>query len=316
MNYGESKFFILNSNFGEKRSGIDNAALYRAMLFKRSLGIFPVIVTATYNARLNLQRRKLVETGLIDQDIKIINLYDDLQETQTEGIMRQNEMWKSNGSWRRQAISNSKNYRLFDRNSKLYVEPDEEGRVIFSTLFINMTRMRRETFDTNGFLSKVELYDPSNGKIYMEIYYRTDGTTCIYKYFECKNDKSVLTAIHLIDRIGNIEHVFESEADLLTHWIQSIIDPKEANFLIVDREAVYYQPLQKIRQDNVFKICMIHSKHYNKVLGKYNSEIYRIICEDLLKTEEDSSKPDAVVVLTNRQREDMEQQLARRSICL
>jgi len=308
MDFSAAKFFMLNSNFGVLRSGIENAALYRAMLFKKYLGILPIIVTATFNPRLNLQRRKLVDTGLIDSDIKIINLYDALQEMPSDLVMQKNEMQKANANWRYQSINNSKNYRLFDRNSKLYVEPDEEGRVMFSTLFVNTVKTRRDVYNINGFLSKAQFFSPSDGQLAVEIYYRMDGTTCIYKYFEFKNDKSLLTTIHLTDRSGNIEYVFESEADLITHWIKSLLDSSNSNFLIVDREAVYYNSLLKIKQENVYKICMIHNKHFNKALGKYNSDTYKTICEDFSKSDQDPSKPDAIVVLTNRQKDDMNQQ--------
>jgi poly(glycerol-phosphate) alpha-glucosyltransferase len=142
----------------------------------------------------------------------------------------------------------------------------------------------------------------------MEIYFRTNGSICLYKFFELKKEKSILTAIHLINKAGNIEQVFETEESLLTHWIRTLLDPDLDNFLIVDREAVYYKPLLQISQENVFKICMIHSKHFNKSTGKFNSEIYKTICEDFVRLINEPSKPDAVVVLTNRQKQDMEQQ--------
>jgi poly(glycerol-phosphate) alpha-glucosyltransferase len=71
---------------------------------------------------------------------------------------------------------------------------------------------------------------------------------------------------------------------------------------MVDKERIYYQSVLKINRENIFKVCMIHSSHIQVgqdiINGGLRSD-YRKIIEDL-------TKQDAVVLLTNRQKEHIE----------
>lgn len=308
MDYLKGKYYFLEANYGTVRRGVENAAMYRARLFKNKLNIIPVICTAEYNPRLGIQRKKLVESGLLDSDIKIINLYEFFQENNLDESIEKNRPWESNDNWVYEAIENSSNFKLFDKNNKLKVVCDEDGIEMNNTIYINNKRMRREVFDLNGYLSKAQYFDQITGQVNVEEYYRTDGTICIHKYYEIKKDKNTISAIHLIDRMNNIQKIFPSEMGLIRYWIEQILSPDCNNFLIIDRPSMYYEALRNMNYKNVFKICMIRSKHYNKVTKKYNVNGYRLMCEDLLKLDEDITKPDAVTVMTNRQKLDLIEQ--------
>lgn len=306
MNYkNEVKFYFLNQDIGDTLTGVESASLLRARLFKKNLHISPIIVTAAFNPRLNIQRKKLYENGLLDKDSKIINLYEYFQGITYTNQLPYNESYKANSRWRYKPVENTHDYRIFDENNKLiaYRKCDDNAILMYNNIFLDQKKVRRDVYDSRGFLSKTQHLNHETGQVFFESYYRTDGSICIYKYFKLKNNNNDVDTIHLINTKGDIINVFETETDLLAYWMQQLLDNNLHNFLIIDKERVYYPALQKMNQSNISKICMIHSSHLQKdqdiLQGRLNSN-YRRILEDL-------AKPNAVVFLTNRQKQHVEE---------
>lgn len=307
MDYkGKVKFFFLNQNFGENRTGVENASLLRARLFVRYLGIYPIIVTAMYNPRLNIQRKKLYDTGLLDKNCPIMNVYEHFQETITQYENSQGDTWKTNDRWIYKAVDNTKDYRIYDEDNNyvIYRKCDNNGLLIYNNIFLNKKKVRRDTYDANGILSRTQYLDPSNGQVYSESYYRTDGSVCIHKHFEYSDKKNSLSGIQITNRKGEIIKTFSSEYDFIAYAVQQMLDEKVHNVLLVDKSRFYYETLLRNNQSNVSKICMVHSSHLKDfqsdiLKGRLNSNYNRIF--------EDLTRPDAVVLLTNRQKEHVEE---------
>lgn len=305
MYYRENmKFYFLNSDLGENRTGIENASLLRARMFKFSLHISPIIATAAYNPWLNLQRKKLYESGLLCQDSEIINLYEYFQETITYDTNSDSETFKTNDKWIYKPVNNTKDYRIYDENNNLliYRKCDVNGLLLYNNIFVNKKKVRRDYYDSNGFLSKSQFLDLQNSQVYSEAYYRTDGSVCIYKHFEFKDNKSNLQIIQLLNKKGGIIETLKSETELISYWIKNLIKEKAHHFIIIDKERVFYPAVSGIKEANVSVVCTIHSSHLKNgqdiMKGSLNSN-YRQIFEDM-------TKPDAIVVLTHRQKKHIE----------
>ena len=296
------QFYFLNSDLGENRTGVENSSLLRAKLFSRYLGVDPVIATASYHPRLNLQREKLYESGLLSTNSKIINMYEFFQGIPDSAALYGE--WHRNETWKYDPVQGTKDYRISNEKDKLllYRKCDKEGRLIYDNVFVNRKKVRRDTYDSNGCLSRMQFLDPEDGETQCETYYRADGTVCIYKYYEKKEGKNHLIGLHLMNREGQLIEPFSSEQELITYWLSMLIEENKLNFFIVDKEKVYYSSLSELKYPNLFKICMIHSSHLQKDAEKLNGRLnsnYKDIFEDL-------SRIDALVVFTNRQKSDIE----------
>ncbi|ELK38939.1 glycosyltransferase [Brevibacillus agri BAB-2500] len=304
MDYrNNTKFYFLNIDLSDNRTGIENAALMRTRLFHDHLKIVPTIVTTKYNPRLNIQRVELVNKGYISSDTKVINLYEYFQETITHECKLESNSWANNPKWIYKPVENKHDIRIYDEMNNLLVYRgcDDKGLIKYNNIFVNKKKVRRDNFDSNGYLSRTQHLDQETGQVRVEVYYRVDGTPCIYKHFDLINGKSSLTSIHLVNKNGDLIESFASEQEFISYWLNLILSEPHHHILIIDKERIYYPALQKINKSNVKIICMIHSSHLKEMqpaqTGKLNSN-YAQIFENL-------SKPDAVVVLTNKQKEDI-----------
>lgn len=309
MNYiKDSKFYFLNKNLDDKRTGIENSTLLRARLFEKYLHVSPIIVTTQYNPRLNLQRKELVKLGLISKNIKIINLYEYFQETITDEVILKDDHWKINSEWKYQRVEGTSDYRIFDESGKkiIYRKCDKEGRLEYNNIFLNNKIIRRDYYDSNNYLSKIQQVDPETGEVFAETYYRIDRSPCIHKHFKIINGKRVLSLIQLLSREGTILHSFETEEDFISYWIKTLVEDNCRIYFIMERPEMFYHGLKNIKQPNIIKIAMIHSSHLQWYKEKKSyltcslNTNYSMILNDF---SEFDHAIDAVIVLTETQKE-------------
>jgi poly(glycerol-phosphate) alpha-glucosyltransferase len=295
----EKKYFFLIEDLGEKRTGIETSTLNRSRLFMKFLGINPIIITVKYNPKLNKQRRDLIRNGLLLSEVKIINMYEYFQETVTELRPNYAQILNKLEGLEYKNVQGTLDYRI-SQNGELitYRKCDDEGTLLFNNIFMEHKKVRRDWYDSNGYLSKTQILEPERGHTITEVYYRTDGTVCLQKYFKFPENKSILMGIHFLDKNGNIIKIFKTESELMSYWFSIILSERYLNLLVIDKERVFYEVLSKIKGKHIKLICAIHSSHLangqDLITGKINSN-YKPIFEDL-------KIPDAIVVLTELQK--------------
>lgn len=258
-------FYFLNSDLSETLTGIESNSLLRARMFQNYLNISPIIATSSYNPRLHTRQEALVQAGLLDRNTKLINLYDQIQETAN---------WNNGGQ-----IKGCRNDH--------------------ADTSINENFIRKDTYDDRGFLSRTQFINPEEEKIHSEQFYRLDGSICIKRYFNFTGSNNRLTNIQLLDHKGERSKSFGSEAELIEFWIRGMINDNLHSIVFVDNHRVFYPVIRQINQFNLSIVCTIHSSHLQRnqdyLHGKINSQ-YENIFDDL-------SKPDALIFLTNLQRQ-------------
>lgn len=295
----EKKIFFLNIDFDKVRTGIENASLLRARLFSKYLGISPILITAKYNNHLLLRIEELIKEKLINSNISILNPYVYYQKTD-EG-KKQTTNLTINSNWKAINVANTYDYRIYDNNGKLmiYRVCDNKGNLNYNNIFHNGKKIRRDYYDHNGYLSKIQYLDFDTGHPIFETYYTIYGEICMHKYYKIVGNKNVLEKIHLVNDNGFIENSFNSEDDFLSFWLQEIIPNNENVYLIIDKERIYYPIIKKWNSNKRKVLCCIHSTHLsnnnNYLNGKINSN-YKDIFDDI-------EKPDAIIVLTKRQKQ-------------
>lgn len=305
----QKKYYFLIEDLNEKRTGIETSSLNRSRLFVKSLGIVPTIVTVKYNPKLNIQRRDLLKSGMLLPGIEILNMYEYFQETQTVlNPLSEKKLNRVEG-FEYKNVEGTHDYRISNNDGLItYWKCDEEGRLLFTNLFMNRKKVRRDWYDLNGFLSKTQHLDTDTGRTISETYYRTDGSACFHKHFTFKDNKNILMGIHLLNREGIIINVFNTEADLIEYWFSLILEQDYENNLLIDKERVFYPILSKMKSENMKLLCAIHSSHLatgqDIMSGRINSN-YKEIFQNL-------SIPDAVIVLTEKQRSHIEQRFGKK----
>lgn len=296
-------FYFLNLDLPERRTGIENASLLRNRVFEKELGITPTIITTKYNPRLNLQRQELLDYSLISENVDILNLYEYYQKTDLENVPFVTKELKTNTAWTYQNIRGTFNYRVYNTKGQkmIYHACDAMGRLKYNNVFHQGKKVRREYFDSNGFLSKVQMVDSDSGSVSFETYYTVEGKVCIFKHINPKNRTAEL--IQLVDAQGQVYASFDNENSFIDYWLQSVLKHDEDNYLLIDKQRVYYPILKEWHASNVYRIPCIHSTHVKEGEHYLNGDInynYKAVFEDV-------TVPEAVVVLTDKQKQHIEE---------
>ncbi|GIN96088.1 glycosyl transferase [Siminovitchia terrae] len=298
----EEKCMFLNIDLSYKLTGIERASLLRAKIFREQLGITPTIVTTKYNNRLIHIRKYLVQHGVLDEEIPVINMYEYFQETCSNLPKRNIQPTLKQSDWKLESVPGTRDVRVYQNGRLIMYEKrtQKTGEIHYINFFHKGSKIRRDGYDCNGNLSVIQLLDQDTQQVLMETYYRTDGTPCITKHYPKKSKQA--TCIMLLDCQGGVTHRFDGESELITYWLQLILSRTETYYLIIDKNRVYYKPLQQIISEQVHIIPVIHSRH-TKTQGDVHTAGINFNYADIFA---DVTKPDSIVLLTEKQKQDIQ----------
>lgn len=305
---------FLNIDMGRERTGVENSSLRRATLFTRALGLPPAILTSKYNPFLREAETELRQAGSVPREVPLHNMYDDFQDAgsfdpsrhDAAALVRPDQYPELN--W--VAVAVAPDHRVLDSDGTLvmYVVRDRTTRQLsYVNHFRDRRKWRRDVYDCRGFLSRIQFLAGPGSEVTQELYLRPDGTTAIIKTFRESGGKRELDLIQLVARNGQLIRTFPREADLIEYWLSCYIARDDARHVfIVDKNRVFYEPAIRLKErqadpSRVKVVPVIHAihttSHTQTVTGRLNSN-YTAILNDL-------SRPDALVTLTQAQREDI-----------
>jgi glycosyltransferase involved in cell wall biosynthesis len=302
-----TQVYFLNTQLGLVRSGIENAALLRSHVFKTALGHAPNILTIDYDSTLDTTRTKLRTSGTLPPDVKLVNLYEHYQEaTDTSKLTEEDKIDSLMPDWPRTPVPNTEDMRLRmpDGSASLYCKYSA-GRLAYINHFAHGFKWRRDTFDSRGFLSRVQYLARGAGTPTNEQFLRPDGSIAIVRHWNFDGQRNRLQATHLLDRNGMTRAAFVEDDDLIQYWIEELTaDRTTAHVMILDRSERYLGALTKTahskRRPNIVLLPHLHNAHMSEghpLKGKLRGYVKRLIREYHCF--------DAVIVLTDRQAEDM-----------
>lgn len=309
---------FLNSSLNINNiTGIEAASCFRSIVFEKYMKSNIYFYTVNYSNRAYEHFSLLKAEGKISKSAKLLNIYTYYQQKNediTTKVSSINDLDFFSRDWEIVQKPGTNDLRIFNKEEKktLYVHRDSSGYVSFINTMVTSSRVQnvqREWYDEKGYLSKTQIFDLSNDKVLTEIYYRVDGSICIVKHFQNKNNKQALIHINLYDKNGCIIHFFNSESDFIAHWLNEITNNNNNYFFIMERSANYYQSLKKVESENVYKIGIVHASHLvygEKHLRQSALEVplnsaYRSMLEEL----EDNKYLDQVIVFSARQLDDI-----------
>jgi glycosyltransferase involved in cell wall biosynthesis len=308
------KVSFLNIDIHWHRTGIEVASLLRARLFEQELGIVPDILAARYNPQQHDVVAFLRKTGKLSDHVEVWNLYDFFQEAGSFDplLHRSVDLLKSGleGTFEWREVVDRCDHEVFNDAGKrvMYVARDlTTGEVIHVNHFEDDIKWRRDVYDCRGFLSCIQFIEPDQGQVSREDYLRPSGEVALRKTNRFHDGKSVVDHIETLARDGSVQRLFQSEMELVEAWLQHRVDQDELrHILFVDKNLALYEPAINLRDKQsdlarIFVFPVIHAMHTTDHrcpgTGRINRHYKNLLA--------DVKRPDAMITLTDGQKEDI-----------
>jgi glycosyltransferase involved in cell wall biosynthesis len=304
----KSQFFFMTSSIKEVFGGLTNAMLKRAKVFSEA-NIETSILTFDFTPDLN-NIREMLKGEKINNLTKILNIYefycgefDEARDYRNEHEFEE-EGFNIHKVEKRNAFVFYKNgiYSMFKSYEK------SNGKLKFIDYFNeHRFRTRREEFDDNGIVRKVAYMDLNLNLPTHELFYRKNGQCFISKWYKIKDGKNIVERINWFDENGDIKKVFKTELKFKIYWLDTLTNEDYSNFLIADAKSTY-PLLISFSKYNSYKIFMKHSTHLKSPF-KFDSEI----ASRNKPVFDNPSNPDAIIFLTEGQKNDVELRFGERN---
>ncbi len=307
---------FLNLDIGRERTGIENAALLRARLFEKHLGIVPHVLTVKYDAHFPETRAELLDRELISESTIFRNLYDDFQELGEADCQRRNTPAPERlapaaiaAGFVEKPVAGTPDWRVYDQQGRCvqYRKCSPASSVLQYINFIACgKRWRRDTFTPSGILSRIQYLDPATGESLCEHYLRPDGSVAIVQLYTLHGQQRQLARISLLDRQGQFQNEFETQEQFAAFWLDGLTANRNQLYIaFIDKNRIYYRQLSDLKylnhKNNLKIVPIIHAVH-TKNGFEIETSGTNFNYADILHA---ISRPDAIVVSTQRQRDDI-----------
>lgn len=305
--------FFLNEDFGWARTGIEVAALLRERLFRRHLGLSPVILTMKYRSDAADVQKVAVAGGALEPCVRFLNMYDWYQEMESAPRAGRRPAWQPGASLRVEPVPDTPgDQRIYDRANRLamYVF---HSRTTGALSYINHMdgrqphrKSRRDFFHPSGVLSMTQMLEGAQEQVAREIHYRPDGSTALVKLYDLEQPARRLLYVDVCDGQGRVIERFAREEDLALAWLRSLacVDPEQTSLLILDRSLLYLDAACALKQERgrqVKVVPVVHAVHVSDAADLARSRTNRHYAGFL----EQPADIDAMVVLTEPQAQDI-----------
>lgn len=316
LNASRLTVMFLNLDIGRERTGIENAALLRARLFEKHLGIIPHILTVKYDAHFPETRTDLLDRELNSDSTVFRNLYDDFQELgEADGQPRTTPAPERlapaaiAAGFAEKPVAGTPDWRIYDQQGRCvqYRKCSPSTSVLQYINFIARgKRWRRDTFTPSGILTRIQYLDPATGESLCEHYLRPDGSAAIVQLYTLHGQQRQLAKISLLDRQGQFQNEFETQEQFAAFWLDRLTSDRDQIYVtLIDKNRVYYRSLVDLKflggRDNIKIVPIVHAVHTKNGFEIQTSGT-NINYADILH---EINKPDAIVVGTQQQRDDI-----------
>ncbi len=302
----DKKYFFLFPKISEKKTGLVFALLKRVKILSKQLGITPILITTDYDHSLAKNYWSLISNNLINPNIEYINLYGEIQGTLLEKTLqkkhhKENKMFNNQIDFQTFPTSFNKKYQDSDNNKYFYeIWENDNSSIKYINTFQNNIKSGRLIYDSLGYLSCIQTINPINQIVSSETYYHVNGYPVLIKNYELdENNNKILSNIFKLNKDGLIVEVFSTEQQLIQYWFSKYTDKfkKSILYITIDRAIHFYEPIRKIKKENMRIIGTIHATHLNgpDILKSSINLHYRNYFEF-------SEELDALVILTEKQK--------------
>lgn len=283
------------------------SALNRSKIFCDVLGLHTTMLTVAFNnASTKFTQLAKLNKRCSDR-LEIVSLYDDMLDSNSyepKNVLKDNQTQFTTVD-----VENVKtDYRMYDEVGTLigYARRHPDMTLSYINYINNGKVVRRETFDSRGFICRSETMQPTSNEdeALTDIFHRPCGNPSIIKIGTLKKNVGIISSIQLIDANNQYITTLSNDSQLNEYWIKSIAKrAKEPILFIVDRCNELFLPALSAKlayPEKVKLIACIHGIHTGggDMFAAPTNNWYKSAIENM-------DKVDALVVLTEHQKNDM-----------
>lgn len=303
---------MLANDVNVNKGGINSVMFSRTHMFNNEQYTSRIV---TLDDKINYPEieQQLKEDGRLSAETSIINIYDFYRNKfSDDGVINEEmrthyekNMEREEPGYHYYLEGNTARY--FDNGRYVkYKRWDEEGNLFVVDYFSTMrVRSIREEYHPDGYLQRKMTYHPSNNKITQMHYFTKEGFCYLSRWFNHKTDKIQRVILFSPDRQN--AKVFLNNMEFHTYFLEELCDLEQQPPIFICDGPGSSSTLQKMTAQKAVRIYALHTNHLQEpyVLG---GELKRTTAS--LLTNEDHEAP--LVVLTNRQKIDIETQFSER----
>lgn len=280
------------------KGGMTTAILTRSKVFNEN-GIKNFIVTFDYKENYDEVISKLIASGKMDSNSRMINMYKFFEKrainshkNKIKNDIAEEEYWQKKLDLLVKTSDfkgNNNQKRYFDPKTgvyKYYVRTENQHIKVIDE-FDNDMRRKRLTF-YNGKLKKISIF-LSSGNI-REILFTDQGNIYISRYLNPNG------GVYQID-VFNENLRFANHDVMAEYFWNNMLNEDESNIVILDGPGSFGK-IQNITKSNVKKFAVIHTNHYSDPLTKSK------IKKEYQKIFEQHSFFNKLIFFTNKQLKD------------
>ena len=310
VKFSESEFIFFVHKIEEVFGGLTKSMLDRAKILNEAYGgINLKIISFSHHPDFKANAERLYTDYKLPTHIKIMNLYQSLEPKNPKEQSIQS--WdKNDEEYIVEKVADKDAYRYYKNG--LYIKYKSFEKLNNKLKFIDFfnesrQRVKREDYDLNGNIRRVIYFDTLFNVPKQELYYTENGHCFLSKWFKFSDKVNSIDRIVLFDENAQINKIFYSDLALEKYWINKIINMNRKTFLITDARPMDDLAISIDKSDNLYKIFVKHSIHlrepynYDSILRSGN----RAVLQNL-------DEVDAVVLLTNAQKKDLELRYGKR----
>ena len=289
-----SMFFLLNS-LDLQRGGLTKASLAQANTFS-NMGYETHILTFNFDPKYDHIRRELVNSGRLNKDVKILNLYEEL-------CVDEEQLIKSSITEEDEILDphiGHNGYRVYKNGMYTkYIRYHADGELNFIDYFNDQRyRTKREYYDEHGLVRKLSFMDFALNKPRQMTFYNNQFKAYLSKWVNPETGKAIRVNWFGLD--GKIKEIYSNDDELKIAWIERVIEKIENPVLVSDARNTD-QLMINVKNQNCAKIWRLHSSHLTAPF-ETDSEIAPTVKTGL----NNLNNIDAALLLTEQQKNDIE----------
>ncbi|AMA64580.1 MULTISPECIES: glycosyltransferase [Kurthia] len=305
------KIFMAVNDVNINKGGINSVMFSRTHLFDNDK-YSTALVTLDDKTNYPEIEKQLKYEGRIAETSEVINIFEYYRNKFTRGEVNEEIRAQYERNLQREEEGyhyqlDGKVARYFDNGRYVkYKRWDDEGRLRVVDYFSEIrVRIEREIYHIDGYLLQKETYHPSNNKVTQIHYYTKEGFCYLSRWFNHNTGKPQRIVLFSPDR--QEAKVFPSNLEFHASFLEELCDLEEVKPIIICDGPGTSPKVQHIPAEKAIRIYTIHTNH---LLEPYTigSEVKPDIKHVLNNKDEDAP----IVVLTNRQKIDIETQFSDR----
>lgn len=260
--------YCITNGLGKKLPGIEHSQINRIKLLNE-YNQEAKIITLCHNPELYENAK------LLSVEKNIFSIYDYFQDSigiKNYSVTNYYEKWQKNKNYRLEFVKNTTDIKVFFKEDYIsYVRfYDKDYQRInyinfFDGPYKNRKKIRREIYDTRGFLSQVKILGEKQ-KIELESYYSPNGKEKFRIYY---NGKKEISRIHLLD-YKNEEFYFQNKDEWQAFFFDEI---NETDTVFLTDRSRFVMDSIKLMTTTKRVYPVFHSIHLRDASNIVDSEI-------------------------------------------